>query len=206
MHHVDSKDSPNPRHYAVLATLMILTGCASAPQSGDTADMVVFTPIALWEIADRNADSVKALFDEHASLYRASYKASHGEIDYSGLLVRPNGGETAHPLECEGLESLNFVFAAGWAPSRRSVSSLNVRYTWEHSSIEGSAGTKSEVLTSSGNAFFIYDEFLERRRPTFQAPLEFEAGQLVNGIWTLTVSFRDAELHREAFELKNCSI
>lgn len=132
--------------------------------------------------------------------------AAYDNAVYNDNFRRPTNGATRHAVNCERAESLALTFIAGWRKGERSVSSMKLRVDWQHDSIEGRRG-RDKVFLKTRDAFAVYDAEQERYRSIFVAALgliDRNEARKVDGTWTLTISFRGDELHREVFELRGC--
>ncbi len=134
----------------------------------------------------------------------AAAGALRDNVEYGEQFRKPTNGDEPHPVDCKDATSLGFVFIAGWRPGERSTSSMKIRYDWQHDSVEGRRGKARGFLTRK-DVYRAYDDEAERSRSIYIAPLKLDKkGRKTDGSWTLTVSFRGDELHREVFTLQNC--
>lgn len=138
-----------------------------------------------------------------AILRAAAVAAAYDRAEYNENFREPTGGEMPHPVDCKDADSIAVAFLAGWRKGQRSSSTLKIRYDWQHSSIGGRAG-KAKQFETQRDAFIAYDAKAERRRSIYVASLKLDDKRKADGIWTVTISFRGNELHREVFELSGC--
>ena len=199
--------------------LSFLAACATNGEPSEPDD-IIFEPAAVvyWPVEPSKEFRATMMSFENEFLQQSksatryvtgatlhkSLAAMQGIEDYNKFMARPTGGEPPLLVDCRSTGEIWFVFVAGRPSSKRSVSRFTMSYEFTNPMIDGKAGRKAEVLTSS-DSFFVADAERRRGRPMYVASLSFDDERNSDGLWTLTISHRGHEKHTEQFDVRGCS-
>ncbi len=194
----DKADSPSPVSFTPVAVTYI-------PMTAEFRDYYVATRQRLTgdtteaELAWKNFS-----VPEFYSIFRYEALMALREMrDYTKFLRQPLGGAEPHRLDCNRASGIGLFFVAGWSKSAKSVSKFGLRYEWQHTSLKKWKGRKKGTITSE-NAWRTRDPKTGRIRPMYTLMLPLDEKMRVPGTWTLTISHRGNELHREQYDFSSC--
>ncbi|MEM8684938.1 MAG: hypothetical protein AAGF72_16020 [Pseudomonadota bacterium] len=208
----------------IIIALLLAPLAVNAADDSDGAEHIVFIPTAVFKTADTQAwtdyfEDINS-FDEDGlsrrqvriiQMSRMRYeamKAMYGETPYTEFIREPLGGDSVHEIDCRTTTYIGLTFIAGWSKTAGRITRFGITYRWEHSAVKEHKwrwrGQKRKGVLHSQDSWWIPDPVKIRERQTFTEWLQLDDASRVDGVWTLTLSHRGTELHRESFELSNC--